>query len=66
MWCINTPFGYAEKGNMTFAENNHYAKKTSQRKTNSLCGFTCFCFFTSSVESRFKYMLEPNEIEGRL
>lgn len=38
-------------------------RKTSQRKTNSLC--VCV-FLTSSVESRFKYMFERNEIEGWL
>lgn len=47
MWCINTPFGYTDKGNMTFAEklvdpNDHFAKKNKSEKDKF---FVCVCFF---------------------
>lgn len=71
MWCINTPFGYTEKGNMTFAEklvdpDKYFAKKNKSEKDKFFVWF-CFWFFfflTSSVESSFKYTFERNEIEG--
>lgn len=65
--CICTVFGYTERENYDIyrkigGPGDNYAKKNKSEEDKYSLWFILI-FFTSSIESRFKYMFEWNEIK---